>query len=70
MKKLILLLTLATLFNCSKEDECECDMRVYTTNGTTNSSYIVTNVPSDCEGNVTANRDIVPSNHFPTMRCE
>jgi hypothetical protein len=70
MKKLILILALFSSIGCSKEEDCQCDMKVYISDGNTNSSYIVTGVPSDCNGNVTADRSIVPPDHFPTMICE
>ena len=61
MKTKVTILILGLLaFGCSKdENECSCDVEM-TIDGT--STYTVTNVPSDCNGNVDKN-DLNP-NHF------
>lgn len=61
MKTLFKLLIVALLFSCEKDDvECKCDLEV-TIDGT--SSYFVTGVPTDCNGNYDRPSN-VPSNHF------
>lgn len=68
MKKLILILLLA-VFSCEKDDkQCNCDVNVIVVDGTVGITgrYTITNVPSDCEGNVdwTTLRQDKPSNHW------
>lgn len=70
MKRLAVVIFVLILFNCEKKDEdCKCDMEVSISDGTDVSTYTITNVPHDCNGNVTADLDL-PSNHFPSNNCK
>lgn len=62
MKKLfILTVAFCSFISCSKDDvECKCDLEV-TIDGT--SSYYVTGVPTDCNGNYDRPSN-VPPEHF------
>ena len=69
MKKLIIILLALTLFSCDKEDEpCTCNVKVIIVDGVEGITgrYTITNVPSDCNGNVdwsTVRQDL-PDNHW------
>jgi hypothetical protein len=76
MKKLILILALV-VFSCAKdEQQCNCDVKVIIVDGEVGvtGSYIITNVPSDCEGNVDWQtlRQGKPANHWysGTVNCD
>jgi hypothetical protein len=77
MKKVLLVLLAVFLFNCDKdEQDCKCDVKVIIVDGEVGitGSYTITNVPSDCEGNVdwqTLRQD-KPANHWfnGTTNCD
>ena len=77
MRKLLLLSVAFIMLNCSKEDQdCNCDVKVIIVDGAigVTGSYTITNVPSDCEGNVdwqTLRQD-KPDNHWfnGTTNCD
>jgi len=74
MKKIIFILSLLAIVGCSKEDQgCECDIKVIIVDGTLGQtgSYIIQNVPSDCEGNVDFHSLNLPNDHwfYETRNC-
>jgi len=63
MKKITLLLALAFIMSCSKDDvECKCDVKVVVFE-TPSFDYILTGVPTDCNGNYEQQDDWLPENH-------
>ena len=60
MNKLILILAIATLSICEKDEvDCKCDMKVYVSDGNTTQQYFITGVSSDCNGRVTEDLDLL-----------
>ena len=67
--KLLLLALLISTIGCSKEDQenesCNCDVDVIIANPSGDTpTYTITNVPSDCNGNVEFDKLNLPENHW------
>jgi hypothetical protein len=78
MKKLVLVLAIATLVSCTKDEvECNCDVSVIVVDGAVGITgrYTITNVPSDCGSGIVdwnSIRQDLPSNHWfeRTLNCD
>lgn len=74
--KLLLFLLVILIFSCDKgEDECNCDVKIIIVDdGELGQigSYTITNVPSDCDGNVDVDSLNLASDHWysNTLNCD